>query len=68
MAQRSNPHYQVTQSETPSVPGTASGTQEELAHMQSGERWSLTATERSYNAGGVEPGPMTVGSPQQERQ
>ena len=27
-------------------------TQEELAEMRSGERWSLEATERTYNSGG----------------
>lgn len=46
----------------PDVPQAVSGTQEELAEMCSGERWSLTATERVYNAGGMENGTMTEGA------
>ncbi|MDF2629498.1 MAG: hypothetical protein K0R39_3329 [Symbiobacteriaceae bacterium] len=47
--------------------GAESPTAGELQPMRSGERWSLTATERVYNAGGNEPGQMTSGSPQQEQ-
>ncbi|HYF77491.1 MAG TPA: hypothetical protein VD973_10190 [Symbiobacteriaceae bacterium] len=50
-----------------SVEGAGSPTASELQPMRSGERWSLTATERAYNAGGNEPGHMTSGSPQQEQ-
>lgn len=49
------------------VPGAGSPTASELEPMRSGERWSLTATERVYNAGGNEPGHMTAGSSQQEQ-
>lgn len=66
MSDRINPHYQVTSTERPAVPDAASDTQEQLAEMRSGERWSLTATERVYNAGGIENGVMTEGSPQQQ--
>ncbi|HWI66239.1 MAG TPA: hypothetical protein VNT75_30775 [Symbiobacteriaceae bacterium] len=48
----------------PDVPQATSDTQEQLAEMRSGERWSLTATERVYNAGGIENGTMSEGSPQ----
>ena len=65
MTDHIHPHYQMTRSERPWVQGTTSGTQDELAEMQSGEHWSLTATERVYNAGGNEPGAMTEGLPQQ---
>jgi hypothetical protein len=50
-----------------SVEGAESPTASELQPMRSGERWSLTATQRAYNAGS-EPGHMTPGSPQQEEQ
>jgi hypothetical protein len=50
------------------VSGAESPTESELRPMRSGERWSLTATQRAYNAGGNEPGHMTGGSPQQEQQ
>jgi hypothetical protein len=65
-----NPHYRpmaTGENERPSVPGAKSDTQVQLAEMRSGERWSLTATERTYNAGGIQNGPMTGGSPQQHR-
>ena len=62
-----DPHGPVTRSERPSILSAASDTQRELAELQSGARWSLTATERAYNAGGNEPGTVTEGSPQQER-
>lgn len=51
-----------------SVDGAGSTTASELQPMHSGERWSLTATQRAYNAGGNEPGQMTSGSPQQQQQ
>lgn len=51
-----------------SVDGAESPTASELEPMRSGERWSLTATQRVYNAGGNEPGHMTSGSSQQEQQ
>ena len=60
-----NAHFPVTHGETPNLQATNSATEGELAELQRGERWSLTATERAYNAGGAEAGGMTRGAAQQ---
>lgn len=66
MADQINPNYQGMSLNTASssTADAESETQKQLAEMRSGEHWSLTATERSYNAGGIQNGTMTQGSPQ----
>jgi hypothetical protein len=55
------PQYQSmvgNQQAQPKAQGAESPTEQQIDEMQSGERWSLEATMRTYNAGGNENGPV----------